>query len=100
MKYQVLVENGTNDFYTATVVGIPNLQANATSEQEAITKVYQALLERLNQAKIVWLDVPNSTPEHPWMKYAGTLADNPLFDDVMKNIADYRRELDEDPDVV
>ena len=100
MKYQILVENGTNELYTATVVGLPDCRAQATTAQEAVAKVRRALAERLEQAEIVWVDIPNTTQEHPWMKHAGVLADNPLFDSAMEHIAAYRRELDEDPDVV
>ena len=33
--------------------------------------------------------------EDPWEKYAGMFADDPDFDDVMKEIEAYRKELDE-----
>jgi predicted RNase H-like HicB family nuclease len=94
MKYQVLVENGTNNLYTATVVGLPECRAQATTKQEAVTKVHDALMERLDQAEIVWLDVPNSTKDHPWLHLLGIHQDNPLFEDVQAEIEAYRRQLD------
>jgi hypothetical protein len=100
VKFQVLVENGTNDLYTATVVGLPDCRAQATTAQEAIDQVRQILLDRLSKAQVVWIDVPATPQEHPWMKFAGMHADNPLFDAVVENIAAYRRELDEDPHVI
>lgn len=97
MKYQVLVENGTNNLYTATVVGLPDCQAQATTRQEAVAKVRRALAERLDQAEIVWLDIPYSTQEHPWSHLLGIHKDNPLFEDVQAEIEAYRRQLDDEP---
>lgn len=99
MKYQVLVENGTNMLYTATVVGLPDLCAQAATAQEAVAEVRRALAERLDSAEIFWVDIPRSKQKHPWMKHADALGNNPLFNDVMKNIAEYRRELDETIDM-
>ena len=33
--------------------------------------------------------------EDPWIKYAGMFTDDPDFEDVMKEIEAYRKELDE-----
>ncbi|MBI4769291.1 MAG: type II toxin-antitoxin system HicB family antitoxin [Chloroflexi bacterium] len=129
MRYQILVENGDQEAYTATVVGLPDCRAQAATPQEAVASVQQALEARLARAEVIWLDVPASiehlraglmgthpdsspfepvqvstegsriTPYHPWLKHAGVLKDNPLFDSVQENIAAYRRELDTDPEV-
>ena len=96
MKYQVLVENGTNELYTATVVGLPDCRAQATTAQEAVAKVHNALLERLDEVEIEQLDFPSSTAEHPWLYLLGIHKDNPLFEDVQVEIEAYRRQLDDE----
>ncbi len=40
--------------------------------------------------------LPTPEAEDPWMKHAGMFKDEPLFDQVLEEIAIYRRELDAD----
>jgi hypothetical protein len=40
--------------------------------------------------------LPTPETEDPWMKHAGMFKDEPLFDQVLKEIATYRRELNTD----
>jgi hypothetical protein len=45
---------------------------------------------------VVFIDLPTPQIEDPWMKHAGMFKDEPLFDQVLEEIATYRRELDAD----
>jgi hypothetical protein len=49
-----------------------------------------------DSADVVSFDLPTEQAEHPWMKHAGMFKDDPLFDEVLEEIAIYRRELDAD----
>jgi hypothetical protein len=49
-----------------------------------------------DSADVVSFDLPAEQAEHPWMKHAGMFKDDPLFDEVLEEIAIYRRELDAD----
>jgi hypothetical protein len=50
----------------------------------------------LDSADVVSFDLPTEQAEHPWMKHAGMFKDDPMFDEVLEEIAIYRRELDAD----
>lgn len=97
MKYQILVENGDKEVYTATVVGLPDCRAQASTPREALVKAQEALEARLARAEVVWVEISTPPVDHPWLKHAGALKDNPLFEEVQEHIAVYRRELDADP---
>jgi len=96
MTYYVLVENGRQGHYTATVLGWPDCTAQGTTRQEALARVRQTLAARLTQAEIIPLEIEQSPPKHPWLKFAGMFRDDPLFDEVLAEIENYRRELDAD----
>jgi predicted RNase H-like HicB family nuclease len=94
MTYYVLVENGKQGRYTATVLGWPDCTAHGVTRQEALTRVRQVLAARLTQAEIIPLEIEQSPPKHPWLKFAGMFRDDPLFGEVLAEIENYRRELD------
>jgi predicted RNase H-like HicB family nuclease len=96
MTYYVLVENGKQGSYTATVLGWPDCTAQGATRQEALARLRQALITRLARAEIVPLEIEHPHPGHPWLKFAGMFKDAPLFDDVLAEIEAYRRELDAD----
>ncbi|NEP51205.1 MAG: type II toxin-antitoxin system HicB family antitoxin, partial [Moorea sp. SIO3C2] len=54
------------------------------------------MTERLAKAEIISLEVESANNEHPWMQFAGMYANNPLFDEVLADIAVYRNEIDAD----
>ena len=92
----VLIENGNEDSYKATVLGWPDCVAQGATRQEALARLRKSLIERLNRAEIVPLEIEPAQSAHPWLKFAGIFKDNPLFDDVLTEIETYRRELDMD----
>lgn len=97
MTYSVVVEENGGESYQATVLGWPNCSGVGATREEALERLRSLVLERLAKAEIVRLeiDVPE---EHPLS--AGTLKDNPLFDEVLEDIQAYRRELDADEEAV
>jgi predicted RNase H-like HicB family nuclease len=100
MTYYVLVENGKQGNYTATVLGWPDCTAQGATRQEALARIRQALITRLAQVEIVPLEIEHPHPGHPWLKFAGVFKDNPLFDDVLAEIEAHRHELDADDTVI
>jgi predicted RNase H-like HicB family nuclease len=48
-------------------------------------------------ARIEDLDLPPK--EDPWLRFAGDLKDDPLVEEWRQAVADYRRAIDEDPEV-
>ncbi|AOY80906.1 hypothetical protein BJP36_14330 [Moorena producens JHB] len=63
-------------------------------KKEANPNIRQLLTERLAQADIISLEVESPNNEHPWMEFSGMYANNPLFDEVLADIAAYRDEID------
>ncbi|MGH9831692.1 MAG: type II toxin-antitoxin system HicB family antitoxin [Blastocatellia bacterium] len=101
MQYQVLVENGNQNGFIASVIGMPDCRAEGRTEEEAIAGVTTALTERLSRGKVVTIEVEQlrvggaaGLTDNPWLKYAGIFADDPTFDDFLEKMAQYRREED------
>jgi hypothetical protein len=64
-------------------------EAGGMSQTNAIADGFDAPLEEVADYQL-----PTPETEDPWMKHAGMFKDEPLFDQVLKEIATYRRELD------
>jgi hypothetical protein len=96
IPYTVSVEQQSNGQWLAQVLGWADCQAEAASREAAIVQIKQTLNDRLTQMDVVFIDLPTPQSEDPWMKHAGMFQDEPLFDEVLEEIATYRRELDVD----
>ena len=95
MNYQVAVENNGKG-YTATVMAWPNCVATGRTRTEALTRLQEDLRRRLESVEVVSLEMDAPKPPHPMLRFAGVFKDDPLFDEVMEEIAAYRREVDAD----
>ncbi|MCC5641257.1 type II toxin-antitoxin system HicB family antitoxin [Nostoc sp. CHAB 5844] len=93
LNYSVLVEAKDNG-YQATVWGLPNCQVFATTREDALHNLHALMNSRLKNVEIVTQELEPSSSEHPWMKFAGMFKDDPQFDEMLADIAAYRRELD------
>jgi predicted RNase H-like HicB family nuclease len=95
MKYQVFIQHKSEDKFVASVVGMPNLTVEGSSESEAIFKVKSALETQLATGKLITIEINpeiQSEPNLTQMKYAGIFADDPTFDDFMEKLAIIRQE--------
>lgn len=97
MTYNVVVEHGKNRAYRATVLGWPNFSVSGRSREEALAKMRRNLQKKLAQVEIVPMEIEAAREENPWLKHAGAFRDDPLFDEMLEEVAAYRREIDEDP---
>ncbi|AFY57016.1 hypothetical protein Riv7116_4597 [Rivularia sp. PCC 7116] len=94
LNYSILIEAKENG-YQATVWGLPDCQVFATTKEEAINNLHELMKNRLQNVEIVIQETEKPiTKEHPWMKFAGMFKDDPMFDEVLADIEEYRRELD------
>jgi len=94
MQYQVLVENGNQRGFIASIIGMPDCRAEGRTEEEAIAGVKTALANRLSQSKVVTIEIETGRPaENPLPKHAGRFKDDPTFGDFLAEIAKYRREV-------
>lgn len=96
MVYQIFVQNQAHNGYQATVIGLPDCVVEGSTEEEAIAGAKGALKQLLERGKVVAVEVENSQADNPWLKLAGKYQDDPQWDDFQANIADYRRQLNEE----
>ena len=94
MTLNVLIKNETEGHYTATVLGLPDCKAEGAIQQQALTRLRDSVTARLTQAEVVSMEIEVTESTHPWLKFAGMFNNDPLFDEVLADIAAYRRELD------
>jgi hypothetical protein len=94
LSYAVSVEQQAEDRWIAQVIGWAECQAQGRSRESAIAALREMLSDRLSRAEIIHVDVPDRQTEHPWMKHAGMYKNDPLFEEVLAEIAAYRSELD------
>lgn len=94
-SYQVLIEYLPESQVKATVLGWENCQVIGISKEQTLSKLQDLLSHRLQNTEIVSLEVEITKKEHPWLKFAGMFKDDPVFDDVIEDINNYRRELDQ-----
>src|SRR5262245_22944541 len=97
MQYQVFVQNLPDGLFSAFVVGIPDVIAEGTTLEEALSKAKALLKERLAVGKIFTIEVegpPAVSAANPWLETHGTLRDDPTFDDLVEEIAQYRHEIE------
>jgi hypothetical protein len=95
MQYQVFIQNPADRLFTASVVGLPNVQSNGTTEEEAIISLKGLLTDQFKSGKFVTIDVDVSgeAPQNqadPWLNNIGIFQDDPTFDDFLVKMAEIR----------
>ncbi|BAZ09311.1 hypothetical protein NIES4071_11190 [Calothrix sp. NIES-4071] len=98
VNYSILIEEKEGG-YTATVWGLPECQSEAQTREEAIQNLYEIVNTRLQNVEIVMAEIEAPHKRNPWIEFAGMYEDNPLFNEVVSNIAAYRCEMDNEIDL-
>lgn len=93
MHYPVIVRAEAEDRYVARPLGLPELEAIASTEAEAIERVRQALDRWMTSAKLVEVDVATAVGRNPWLDTFGRSADDPDFEELQAMLA--RRQVDD-----
>jgi hypothetical protein len=97
MQIPVLLERVKGNGYRARGSEPFAVSAKGSTREEALAKLRAKIQTRLkNGTEIVGLEVGQEP--HPLAEFAGMFKDDPLFDDWQKAIAEYRRQVDNDPD--
>ena len=99
MQYQVFIQNPADRQFTASVVGLPNVKSNGTTEEEAIISLKGLLMDQFKSGKFVTIDVDVSDEgakkeTDPWLNNIGIFQDDPTFDDFLAEVKTYRSEVD------
>ena len=95
LTYEVMLEAEEKGGYRASIFGLSEYQAFASTREEALANLRQIITDRLDKVEIVSIEIERPKLEHPWMKFAGMFKDDPYFDEMQSDIADLRRERDE-----
>ncbi len=90
----VFIKNETDGTVSAMVLGLPEYRVESSDRQSAIAALQKLITARLIGAEVVSLEIEVSQKENPWLKMAGKYRDDPHFDQMLENIAEYRREKD------
>lgn len=92
MQIPVVIEPLSDHCYRATSSAPLALTAEAATPDDALAQLNQLVRDRLAAGtKFVALDVP---VEDPWLRFAGMYRDNPLFDDWVEAMREYREQVD------
>jgi hypothetical protein len=96
MQIPVLIERVKGNGYRARGTEPFALSARGATREEALAKLRAKIQSRLKKGtELVGLDV--GTESHPWMPFAGMFKDDPWIDDWLKSVAEYRQQVEEDP---
>ena len=93
MHCTVIVRPESKDRFVARPVGLPELEASAPTEAEAIEQVKHKLDEWLRGAKVVEVSVPTG---NPWLDFFGRSADDPHWEEYQAELERIRREGNQD----
>jgi hypothetical protein len=91
MHCTVIVRPETGDRFVARPLGLPELEASASSEAEAVEEVKHKLDEWFRGAKVVEVCVSTG---NPWLDFAGSSADDPNWEEYQAEIKRYRAAMD------
>jgi len=101
MGIQVLIERVGKGRFRATSGEPLPASAEARTRDAALAKVKKQVGKRLqNGAELVSVDVGTPAEPHPLAEFAGMFKDDPLFEAVVKTMAENRRRRNADPDVL
>src|SRR5438309_1347985 len=96
MQIPVLVERVKGNAYRARGKDPFAVSAKGSTREEALAKLRAKIQNRLkNGIELVGLEV--SSQPHSLAEFARMFKDDPLFEDWQKAIAEYRRQVDNDP---
>jgi hypothetical protein len=100
MRIPTLVEPIPEGGFRASCGGPFDLSADGSTAIEALDQLKARVQSRLTAtgSQVLDLDVPGE--DHPLAPFEGMFRDNPLFHEWQQAIADYRREMDDDPSVM
>jgi hypothetical protein len=98
MEITVLLEPQDGQGYRATSLLFGPLVAEAPTREEALAKLREAVEGRLEQGEVLRLQVAVPGEAHAWAGLIGRWRHHPDAGEVERNMAEYRRQVDADPD--
>ena len=99
MEIPVLIEPVPSKGFRARSGEPFGLTAEGATREEALQKLRELVARRIaDGAELISVEV--GPFQHPWARFAGTWAqDDPFIAEWEKEVEEYRKRMDEDPDV-
>ena len=99
MNYDVFLEKTEDTSYLAHILAWPDRPPiKAATREEALAQARTTIIEELAQGQVVRFEIKPEELDHPWLKFAGTWANDPGIQEFRDEIERYRRELDAELD--
>jgi hypothetical protein len=96
MDIPVLIEPVAGNGFRARL----ELTAEGATRDEALQRLRELLRQPPNGTKLSAVEISDSPAPHPWMEFAGMHDPNdPVVKDWEEAMADYRRKIDEHPEL-
>lgn len=96
MEITVIVERLKGNGYRARSAEPVATTAKGATRSEALGKLRRKIQDRLSKdSELITLDV--GPRPHPWMEFAGMFKDDPWIDDWVQSMAEYRQQVEDDP---
>jgi predicted RNase H-like HicB family nuclease len=97
MKIPILVQSENGNGFRAEVLPTQDFAAEGPTAEVAMEKLREVIQTRLDKgAEIAYLEFAEK--DNPWLQLVGVYKDDPYLDDYKQAIAEYRKQVDEDPD--
>ena len=97
MKIPVLVQSENGNGFRAEILPSETFFAEGSTAEDAMEKLRGKIQARIDQgAELACLEFAEK--ENPWLQLIGVYKDDPYLADYKQAIAEYRRQVDEDPD--
>ena len=98
VRYPVLLEE-VEGGWIASILGVSGYRAVGVTRVAAVKGLEKVMLERLEELlplkqEVTQIELPFVQSENPLLRFLGHLREDPVFDEYMASIADYRQELD------
>jgi predicted RNase H-like HicB family nuclease len=98
MQLPVLIEPVAGDRFQAKGGEPFAFTAEGATREEALQNLQRQIEAHLAAgAEIVTLEVP--AQDNPWKQMQGIFEDDPWFEEWQQAIAEYRQQVEEDPDI-
>ena len=100
MNFDVLVLKEPENGYVARPLLWPDSAVQGATQQEALERVRLLIRDLIGRTQIVQVevDVPEQQELNAWQAKAGTFAVDPTWDDFIEAMADYRRQVNIEPE--
>ena len=97
MKIPVLVQSEKGNGFRAEFLPGQAIVAEGATPEDAIENLRHAIQARIDQgARIAYVELAEA--QNPWLSLIGVYKADPYLDEYKQAMAEYRKQVDEDPD--